>query len=89
MKNLCLFALILVFASGSWMACEPETVRLSWSHKKIVDSIATKRKGGIRSEYDSLCNIRIEKELQQKVDSIVEERMAEIQRKIEADAKNN
>jgi len=67
-------------------ACEEEPLKLSRAHRKIVDSLVQERKIGLRAELDSLCDIRFQDELDQKVDSIYQERREEIRRKINANA---
>ena len=80
-----IFILFAIFSMLS--SCEKEPPRLTRSHKKIVDSLVQDRKVGLRAELDSLCDIKYDAQIQSKIDSIVKDRMAEIKRKIEADAK--
>lgn len=82
-------AILLFFFSGVMTSCEPEELRLSRSQRKIVDSLVQQKTVGNRDMLDSLCDIRMAEELAAVTDSIVEERMAEIRRKMEADAKAN
>lgn len=70
-------------------ACEEEAPKLSRAQRKIVDSLVQVERVRIRPILDSLCDIRFDTELASKTDSIVQERMAEIKRKIEADANQN
>jgi len=83
-STLLLLGIFMAFSS-----CKEEEPRLTRAHRKVVDSLVQKEKVRIRPIIDSLCDIRYEKELKVKADSIVEERMAEIKRKIEADANQN
>ena len=89
--NLKLFStvgiILLLFSSGVLLSCEKEEPRLSRSHRKMVDSLVQQKTVGNRDLLDSLCDIRMAEELEGITDSIVEERMAEIRRKIEEDAK--
>ena len=79
--------LILVGFTSILASCEKEEPRLSRYHNKLLDSLTQERKIGLREELDSLCDIQFAEEITQITDSIVEVRMANIRRKIEADAK--
>ncbi len=68
-------------------SCEKEYPKLTRAHNSLLDSLTKEGKTGLRLEMDSLCDLRFAKELNQLTDSIVEDRMNEIRRKIEADAK--
>lgn len=89
-KRLIGFAAILIFFGTSLItSCEKEEPKLSRSHRKIVDSLVQQQTVGNRPLLDSLCDIRMAEELAAVTDSIVEDRMNEIRRKIEANAKAN
>jgi hypothetical protein len=71
------------------LSCTDEEPRLSRSHRKIVDSLTQQRTVGLREYMDSLCDIEMAQNIDRLTDSIVADRMAEIQRKIEIDAKKD
>ena len=79
--------LILIGFASILVSCGKEEPRLSRSHNKLLDSLTQERKIGLREELDSLCDIQFAKEINRITDSIVGVRMANIRRKIEADAK--
>lgn len=70
-------------------ACEKEPPKLKRSHRKLIDSLYQEKRNILRKELDSLCDIKFAAEIEQATDSILQQRMAEIKRKIEADAKKN
>ena len=68
-------------------ACEDDEPRLTRYHNKLLDSLTQERRVGLRAELDSLCDVLFADEIDRMTDSILQERMSEIRRKIEADAK--
>ncbi len=79
----------ILFFCSPFISCIKDDPRLSRSHNKVIDSIAQARTKLIRAEEDSLCDIKFAERINVLTDSIVAERMAEIKRKIEKDAKRN
>lgn len=73
--------------SISFCSCGEEELKLTRAHRKIVDSLVLKKRSAIRAELDSLCDLRFATEIDLKTDSIVKERVAEIKRKINSNAK--
>lgn len=80
---------LLCFFCGSFISCVPDEPRLSRSHRKVIDSLAQERNKIIRVDMDSICDIQFAEQIDRVTDSIVADRMGEIKRKIEEDAKKN
>ncbi len=87
--NKILFLCIAFFLCSLLAACKKDPPRLSRSHYKLVDSLVQQRRAILREELDSLCDIRFATEIDQATDSIYQERMAKIIKKIKADAKQD
>lgn len=86
-KQLTIFIFFLLCFIGTLCSCGDDEIKLTRSHRKVIDSLVQERRTAIKEELDSLCDLKYTEELEFKTDSIVKERMAEIRKKIEADAK--
>lgn len=65
-------------------ACTPEPPpTLSWKERDLVDSLYRLQITSLRPTLDSLCTARFDSALQFKVDSMMKERTAEIERYLE------
>lgn len=85
-----LFYLFIVCLFFTFLgSCQKDPPRLSRSHYKLVDSLVQKQKPILRDELDSLCDLQFSQEIDRLTDSIFQDRLNEIKRKIEADAKKD
>ncbi len=85
LKNISILFILCII--GSLYSCVEDVPKLSRAHRKIVDSLVQEQKVAIRTDLDSLCDLRFAEEIDVKIDSIVAQRIAEIRRKIKGNAK--
>ena len=83
MNRIVQFTLIVLMLSFLFPACIKEEIRLNRYHRKLIDSLTALQTTVILEEMDSLCDLQMEVEVQAATDSIVQERLNEIRRKIE------
>ncbi|MCB0522637.1 MAG: hypothetical protein H6577_10970 [Lewinellaceae bacterium] len=80
LKTSALFACIAFLAA----ACtEDPPPTLLYKDREIIDSLFKIQVDSLRPRFDSLCNARFDSAVQYKVDSIMRERQAEIQKYLE------
>ena len=77
--------LTLIFLAGClWPGCtEDPPPALSYKDREVVDSLFRMRVDTLRPRYDSLCAARMDSMVQRNVDSIMEERLGEIEKYLE------
>jgi len=79
-KYIPIFLLLLVLP----LACTVDSsdVPLTRDERTMIDSIYRVRSATVKKEVDSLCDLRFERFVDHAVDSIMEERLQEIERLI-------
>ena len=83
MNRIVSLTLLLLIIAFCFPSCIKEEIRLNRHHRKLVDSLTALQTTVILEEMDSLCDLQMEAEVQAATDSIVQERLTEIRRKIE------
>jgi len=63
-------------------SCEPEAPRIRSAERKIIDSLYNKKVAILKVELDSMCQLTFDKRVDQAVDSIMAERIAERKRRL-------
>ena len=84
------FAPIILIAALLAPACtEPPPPSLSFREREIVDSLFRRQVDRLHPVYDSLCKARMDSLVQHNVDSIMAERMSEIEQYLERIKEDN
>ncbi len=77
------FYIILIVITGLHFSCiEKQPLYLNSTQLKLVDTLAKHQIIPLRAELDSLCELRFEEEVKRATDSIVIERIREINKKM-------
>jgi hypothetical protein len=79
MRRFAFFALLMALLAA---ACEQQDVqlRLTSFERNRIDTLYAGQATALRAEVDSLCELRYARMVQEAVDSIVQERLAEEER---------
>lgn len=82
MKSTLLKIALAIFSfTATLMACtEPPPPTLNYKERLLVDSLYNSGVDSLRPILDSLCNLHFDSLVQTSVDSMMEERLAEIER---------
>ncbi len=81
-KILCSGAFLLFLSICFTTSCQEAPLTLSFKQLKQVDSLVKKEIIPLRVELDSLCLLRFDEEVKKATDSIIEERLEEINKRL-------
>ena len=76
-----IFSLFLLFINMA-SSCVEEPVYLNSSQLRLVDTLVKHQIVPLQREMDSLCNLRFDDEVERAKDSIIIDRMEEINKKL-------
>lgn len=77
------YLLLTLMTVGILVSCGIDPQRKKKDRNKLIESLAKEQTDSLKIELDSICELTKENEFDLLVDSILEERLVEIQNKLE------